>query len=155
MTVYLVRHVVARSRGHWDGDDELRPPTVKGERQATGLAEQLRDAPIRRLLSSPALRCVESLAPLAKKLGLRIEKTDALQEGAPIDQAYDLLNKVARKKGDTVLCAHGDLIPGLVDAVARDGAKTDPPQWAKGSTWKLDWDGHHFTSARYVPPQSG
>jgi 8-oxo-dGTP diphosphatase len=155
MTVYLVRHAVAASRRSWHDDDELRPLTAKGERQAIGLAELLHDEPIKRVLSSPALRCVQTVTPLAKKLGAPVEATDPLREGAPFDNAWDVLIKTAHKKGDAVLCAHGDLIPELVEAVAKSGAKTDQPQWAKGSIWKLEWDGHQFTSARYIRPQSG
>ena len=154
MTVYLVRHAVAMSRKAWNNDDDdLRPLTPKGQRQAAWLAELLHDAPIRRVLSSPAVRCVDSVRPLAKKLGLRVETEDVLQEGTPIEKAYDLLTKVARKKADSVLCAHGDLVPALVEAVARDGAKTGRVRWAKGSVWKLEWGQGHFTSAQYFPPQ--
>jgi 8-oxo-dGTP diphosphatase len=155
MTVYLVRHAVAVSRKSWRDDDELRPLTPKGEQQAAGLVQLLHGGPIRRVLSSPAVRCVETVRPLAKKLGLRVEATDLLQEGAPVEKAYDLLTKVASKKGDSVLCAHGDLVPALVEVVAQDGAKVGRRMWAKGSTWKLDWDGRQFTSARYVPPRTG
>jgi 8-oxo-dGTP diphosphatase len=155
MTLYLVRHAVAKSRRSWHDNDQLRPLTPKGERQAIGLADLLHDGPIKRVLSSPAVRCAQTVTPLAKKLGLSVETTDALQEGAPFAKAWDLLLTTAHKKGDAVLCAHGDLIPELVDAVGRSGAKTDPPHWAKGSIWGLEWDGHQFTSARYTPPQSG
>jgi 8-oxo-dGTP diphosphatase len=156
MTVYLVRHAVALSRRAWEGDDDdMRPLTPKGERQSGGLAELLRDANVRRLLSSPAVRCVETLRPLGKKLGRAVETTDALQEGAPVEKAYELLTKVAVKKGDSVLCAHGDLVPALVEAIGRNGTKTGRVRWAKGSIWKLEWSGGRFTSARYLPPQSG
>ena len=104
MTVYLVRHAVAMSRKAWNHeDDDLRPLIPKGQRQATGLASLLRDAPVRRVLSSPAVRCVDTVRPLAEKLGLRVETTDVLQEGAPVEKAYDLLTKSAGKKGDSVL----------------------------------------------------
>ena len=153
MTVYLLRHAVALSRKAWKGeDDEQRPLTPKGKQQAAGLVDRLRDAPVRRVMSSPAVRCVGTVEPLAKKLGLRVETSDLLEEGAPVEKAYDLLIRVARKKGDSVLCAHGDLIPELVEAVARDGAKTGRRLCAKGSTWRLEWDGHRFTSAHYLPP---
>ena len=65
------------------------------------------------------VRCVETVRPLAEKSGLRVETTDVLQEGAPVEKAYDLLTKLAGKKGDSVLCAHGDLVPALIEAVAR------------------------------------
>jgi phosphohistidine phosphatase SixA len=156
MTVYLVRHAVALSRKAWQGDDDdLRPLTPKGQRQAVGVAELLHEAPIRRVLSSPAVRCVETVRPLAEKLGVRVETTEVLQEGAPLEKASELLTKVARKKGDSVLCAHGDLIPALIEAVAREGTETGPVQWAKGSIWKLEWGHERFRSAAYLPPQSG
>src|SRR3954451_6748743 len=156
MTVYLVRHAVAMTRKAWNNeDDDLRPLTPKGDRQAAGLTGLLRDAPVRRVMASPAVRCVETVRPLAKKLGLRVEPIDVLAEGTPPERAYDLLTKVARKKGDTVLCAHGDLVPALVEAIARDGTDTGEVLSAKGSTWKLEWGGGHFTSARYIPPKSG
>jgi 8-oxo-dGTP diphosphatase len=153
MTVFLVRHAVALSRKAWKGDDDdLRPLTPKGQRQASWLVDLLGDASVRRVLSSPAVRCVETVQPLAKKLGLQVEATDMLQEGAPLEKAYDLLTKMAGKKGDTVLCAHGDLVPALMETVAREGTETGRILWAKGSVWKLDWGGSRFTSARYVPP---
>ena len=155
MTVYVVRHAVAVSRKAWDNEDEARPLTPKGQRQAAGFAQLVRSEPVRRVLSSPAVRCVETVRPLADKLDLPVETSELLQEGASPDKAYDLLTKMADKKGDTVLCAHGDLIPELVEAVARDGADIGRRMWAKGSTWKLEWDGRRFVTARYVPPQSG
>jgi 8-oxo-dGTP diphosphatase len=156
MTVYLVRHAAALSRKAWKGDDDdQRPLTPKGQRQSVGLAELLRDAPVRRVVSSPALRCVETVRPLAEKSGLRVETTDVLQEGAPVEKAYDLLKKLSGKKGDSVLCAHGDLVPALIEAVAEDGTDTGPVRWAKGSIWKLGWGNERFTSAQYLPPQSG
>ena len=57
MTVFLVRHADAKSRAHWQGDDDLRPLSRKGESQAWGLVGQLKGAHIRRILSSPAIRC--------------------------------------------------------------------------------------------------
>src|SRR5262245_17436341 len=156
MTVYLVRHAVALSRKAWKGDDDdLRPLTPKGQRQAVGLADLLRDAPVRRVESSPAVRCVDTVQPLAEKLGLPVETSDLLREGASLDKAYELVTKMARKKGDSVLCAHGDLVPELIETVAREGADTGVVRFAKGSIWKLDWGHGHFKSAAYLPPQSG
>jgi 8-oxo-dGTP diphosphatase len=153
MTVFLVRHADAKSRANWPNDDETRPLTRKGLHQAEGLADLLRDRPVRRILSSPALRCIETVAPLANKLGLKVEETDALLEGADISKAYDLLRRVAKEKGDAVVCTHGDLVPELLRLAGRDGLSIeDAPRWPKGSTWALEVDGHHFTKARYLPP---
>lgn len=153
MTVFLVRHADAKSRANWPHPDETRPLTKKGAFQAAGLVDLLRDRPIRRILSSPAVRCVETVAPLTDKLGLKVEETHALFEGASTSKAYDLLHRFAREKGDTVLCTHGDLVPELLRLASRDGLSLEgTPHWPKGSTWILEGDGRHFTKARYLPP---
>ena len=82
MTLYLVRHAKAGSRSSWDGDDRLRPLTKMGRREAEGIADLLRDAPLERVLSSPYVRCTETVAPLAARRGLEVEEHDALAEGA-------------------------------------------------------------------------
>ena len=153
MTVYLVRHAVAESRSGWgDEDDELRPLTKRGERQADGLVDLLAGADIRRVVSSPAVRCVQTVAPLARKLGLEVRTTDVLAEGSSSRTAYELAQDAMRRKGDTVLCTHGDIVPEVLRRVARDGAdRPSSLRWAKGSTWVLETDGQKFTKARYLP----
>ncbi|HEV3226795.1 MAG TPA: histidine phosphatase family protein [Acidimicrobiales bacterium] len=153
MTVYLVRHADAKSRANWAGDDEKRPLTRKGQTQASGLVDLLRHARVRRILSSPAVRCVHTVEPLASKQGVDIEETDLLLEGADAGVAYDLLRAAADAKGDAVLCTHGDLVPELLRLASRDGlTMVDSPRWAKGSTWAIERDGHRFTKGRYLPP---
>ena len=153
MTVFLVRHADAKSRANWPHPDDTRPLTRKGLHQAEGLVDLLLDRPTRRIVSSPAVRCVETVAPLANKLGLTVEESEALLEGADASKAYDLLRRAAKDKGDTVWCTHGDLVPELLRLAGRDGlAIENSPRWPKGSTWALDVDGHRFTRARYLPP---
>ncbi|MEY2402848.1 MAG: 8-oxo-dGTP diphosphatase [Acidimicrobiaceae bacterium] len=153
MTVFLVRHADAKSRANWPDSDETRPLTRKGESQAAGLVELIHEHPIRRVLSSPAVRCVETVSPLANKLGLEVEETDTLLEGADPTKTYELGRRAARHKGDAVLCTHGDLVPELLRLASRDGLTVeDTPRWPKGSIWAIEGDGHKFTRARYLPP---
>lgn len=153
MTVFLVRHADAKSRANWPEPDETRPLTRKGRAQAEALVDLLRKHPVRRILSSPAVRCVETVAPLATKLGLDVEETHALFEGSDASKAYELLRKASRGKGDLVLCTHGDLIPELLRILSRDGVTlVDAPRWPKGSTWALEGDGDGFTRAMYFAP---
>jgi broad specificity phosphatase PhoE len=58
---YLIRHAKAGDRGAWQGPDELRPLTKGGARQADGLAERLGGEPIARVISSPAVRCLDTV----------------------------------------------------------------------------------------------
>jgi 8-oxo-dGTP diphosphatase len=153
MTVYLVRHAVAVGRSEWDGPDHLRPLTKRGERQSAGLVELLASAEVRRVLSSPAVRCRSTVAPLAADRHVEVEDAEELAEGSKPKDATELARDLATKKGDTVLCAHGDLIPEILRALSREGMTWDGElRFAKGSTWVLDHDGERFVSGRYLPP---
>ena len=68
MALYLVRHAKAGQRDRWDGPDHLRPLTRAGRAQAQALAAWLANEPISRLLSSPYVRCIQTLEPLSQKL---------------------------------------------------------------------------------------
>jgi 8-oxo-dGTP diphosphatase len=153
VTVFLVRHAHALTRGSWDGDDLERPLSPRGRRQATAIAELLGREPIERLYSSPAARCVDTVAPLADGLGLDVKTSSELLEGNAVEDALALLSAAARRRGDTVVCCHGDLVPEVLRWVARQGADMDgADRWAKGSTWVLDWKGDEVARARYVRP---
>lgn len=153
MTVYLVRHAVAVGRSSWDGEDRQRPLTKKGQRQAKALPGVLGGADVHRVLTSPAARCRDTVQPLAARLGVDVEDADELAEGASAERAVELARVLATKDGDTVLCTHGDLIPEVLRALARDGMAWDGElRFAKGSTWVLRFDGDRCVDAEYRPP---
>ena len=81
MAQYLVRHAKAGSRNGWVGPDEARPLTRAGREQAEAIMRALGERPVPRTLSSPYRRCVETLQPLATKLGLSVEVVTVLGEG--------------------------------------------------------------------------
>ena len=80
--MHLIRHAKAKSRLAWEEPDELRPLTKRGRREAAAIAVRLGEEPLARLVSSPFVRCVQTLEPLAVALDLPIETTDLLAEGA-------------------------------------------------------------------------
>ena len=82
MTSVLVRHASAGDRDLWPVEDRLRPLDARGRRQAAALVELLRPLGVRRVLSSPYVRCVETVEPLAAALELAVEHDDRLAEGA-------------------------------------------------------------------------
>ena len=152
MTVWVVRHGSAGSRKAWEGADRDRPLDSKGRRQAERLAELLKTAPARSIRSSPYLRCVETVTPLAASLGVEVEVCSELAEGHEAE-AIELLRSHARD--DVVLCTHGDVVPALLDWVGAEGGRVPRrARWSKGSTWVLDAKRGRFTTARYLPPPS-
>lgn len=151
VAVLVVRHAVALARRKWSGPDELRPLTPRGVRQAEALPDVLADYEVQRVLSSPAVRCVDTVRSLAKDRRLEIEESDDLFEGS----THLALARVrACASTPTALCSHGDVIPWVLEVLAeRDGVDLGrAPKCAKGSTWALEFEGSRCTSARYIPP---
>ena len=116
MTSVLLRHASAGHRTRWDGHDVARPLDDRGRRQAIELVELLRPFGVRRVVSSPYVRCVETVEPLAAELGLPLEQDDRLAEGAE-DSASGLL-----REDGVVCCTHGDIAEALVGRGLKKGA---------------------------------
>jgi phosphohistidine phosphatase SixA len=154
VTVYLVRHANAGSRAKWLADDRLRPLTSQGRYQAADLVDVLGELAIKRILSSPYRRCIETVAPLGAALGLQIEIDDCLAEG-PGGPALKLVRSLADES--IALCSHGDIIPSVLSSIAvEDGLSLGPDaKCQKASTWILESGGStdgSFTSVSYIPP---
>ena len=152
MAALLVRHAKAGSRKDWDGDDRLRPLSRAGHRQADGLVPLLIGYPISRVLSSPYVRGVQTVEPLAVKLGLEVEDRPELAEAVDIDGPLRLLRELAH--ATVVYCSHGDVIPALLDVlVEEDGLRLHGlERWPKGSTWVLEAKGDRYVTGLYLPP---
>lgn len=149
--LYVVRHADAGQRSQWTGPDHARPLSERGERQAAGLGDLLAEVRPVRLVASPYRRCVQTLEPLAGRLGLEVEADDRLAEGTGALGALDLAGEVTGRSA--VLCSHGDVIPDLLDALLRDGLRLkDELRWQKASTWVLSWEGERLGKGRYLPP---
>ena len=150
----LVRHAHAGDKRHWTGPDADRPLSVRGWDQAEGLCDVLAGVRVERLLTSPSLRCRQTLLPLAATLGLEVEAVEDLGLDGDADRLAD---RLAASNGDgVVLCTHGEVLGGLL---ARLRARGVIPaggrlRYEKGSTWALDGltDGRY--RARYLPPRT-
>jgi len=118
-----------------------------------------------RVYSSPARRCLDTVAPLAGAIGVAIVEVPALGEGdfdaalgfvrGLLDrmQAEDLRDELAV----AVVCTHGDILPGAVSALLREAGVLLPAALpaAKASTWMLEWEpGGGLRHAAYVAPPS-
>jgi phosphohistidine phosphatase SixA len=148
----LVRHAHARPRREWSGEDRLRPLSTHGERQAEGLiAIAGIFLPPARTLSSPYLRCLQTMEPLAQASSLHVEASEDLSEGQS-SEAVSLIRSLAGT--NAVVCTHGDVIAEILVTLA-DEDRVDlgiTPRQAKGSVWALEGKEGIFTSAKYFPP---
>lgn len=161
MKLFVVRHVKAGDRSRWDGPDSLRPISKTGRRQADALTERLAGERVSALISSPSLRCVQSLEPLAERLGMKIDEDDRLAEGSSIEDSLAVARAAPNR---AVLCSHGDVIPDLIAALVRRGMElTTEPDWRKATLWTLEGTKRAreesggellFTTAAVEPPPS-
>lgn len=150
--MYVVRHAHAGERSEWDGDDADRPLSDRGRRQAKAISKALRHLGITRLISSPTARCVETLEPLAAKLGLEVETHWSLAEGASPKATAALLSGLSGRRA--AVSSHGDVIPAALELLAERGMELhDGFDCKKGSVWALRPDRTHFTDAWYVGPR--
>jgi 8-oxo-dGTP diphosphatase len=149
MKHYVVRHAHAGDRRHWKGPDEERPLSPKGRRQAKRLTELLADKRIKKIWSSPFLRCVQTVEPLAERLGLPVEIAPELAEGTG---ATGVLKLALDADASSVMCTHGDVVDALLDHLVREGLDLGKHRrCTKGSTWVLDLRGGRIVAATYLP----
>lgn len=153
--LHLVRHADAGNRMAWAGPDFERPLDDRGRMQADAIGAALASRPVRRILSSPYVRCVDTVVPLGRALGLPVETCDELAEGSYVNSAFELLGSLANAEGDAVLCSHGDVIPGLLWVL--DQYVLDIPELGrckKGSIWELDVSDGRIVGAAYRHPRT-
>jgi 8-oxo-dGTP diphosphatase len=120
MTVLLLRHATAGRRRPGDDADHLRPLDERGRRQAGLLPELYAGYGVERVLTSPYVRCRQSVEPLAAALGAPVEERPELAEGAPEAGLAALLRELG--EATAVLSTHGDVIAALLGEEIEKGA---------------------------------
>ena len=144
----IMRHASAGDKHDWDGDDLLRPLDRKGQAEALALVPLLACFDPVRIVSSPAVRCTETVAPYAAHIGAPIEVDHALtvpdraQAFSARTSPDHPVTDVARLLADgvpTLVCAHGENIPQLLGGACEYlGAKPpSDPSLPKAGFWVL------------------
>jgi 8-oxo-dGTP diphosphatase len=170
--IELVRHAKAQRRDRWWGrPDRERPLTKNGRAQAQTLATHLSRLPLTRVLTSPYTRCVQTVEPLAARLGIELEYVDVLAEApaVPVLDSGDtwvssawlggrglaLVDQlvVDDAGGHVVLCSHGDVVPALMAVLSgRDGLDLVDVHRKKGARFTLTFKGTKCIAVEAVPP---
>ena len=154
MTVLVVRHARAGRRSAWKDDDRLRPLSGRGQQQAKALAVALADVARKKrrpveVLSSPWVRCTETVAPLAASLGVDVRQEPALGEGRA-EEALELIAGFTHRT--VVVCTHGDVVVATLDWLKGSGVDLGrAPSCPKGSTWVLESRAGRYYVARFLP----
>lgn len=154
VSVYLVRHVKAGVRKGGPDPDELRGISRTGRKQARALGAMLGDIGFTRLVSSPYLRCIQSLEPISDARGIDITIAPELSEGEGPSGA-EAWALAAAADGPAALCTHGDVVRELVGALIERGTPVigdAEPGYAKAGTWRLGVRHGLVRELEYLPP---
>jgi 8-oxo-dGTP pyrophosphatase MutT (NUDIX family)/phosphohistidine phosphatase SixA len=117
----LVRHGKAIGRGAWKGPDASRPLSERGVAQAASLVDALTAWAPKRIVSSPAVRCVTTVAPLSAATGIEVKREpgisqDAWESGKA--EVRRVVGKRVRSGKSAVICGHGPVFPEIIREIA-------------------------------------
>ncbi|HVE95338.1 MAG TPA: phosphoglycerate mutase family protein [Acidimicrobiales bacterium] len=153
MTLHLVRHALSADRPSWTLDDRLRPLADAGTRQAHLLAQTTRLDSDVRVVSSPARRCIDTVAPLARRIGVEVETDELLYENNGAAALPSLRAALRAAPNATVVaCTHGDVLPALLGALVEEDRLHLPEQLrlVEACTWVIEHDNQgRATAAEY------
>ncbi|MDO5681521.1 MAG: NUDIX hydrolase [Propionibacteriaceae bacterium] len=117
----IVRHAKALPRKDWNDVDYERPITDWGRRQARALVPFLSVFGVRRVVSSSATRCVQTVNPYAHALDLPMEAWDELTEETgekdpkiARTMTAKLAKEVAASGVPTTVCGHRPILPAML-----------------------------------------
>jgi phosphohistidine phosphatase SixA len=154
VTIHLIRHGSAgrRTATGRDIDRSLdQAGMLEAERLVRWLSSSAWSSPaVQQVMSSPATRCAQTVAPLAAALDLTVIVTQDLFEGEPVAGSMGLIRRLAASDTHAVLCTHGDIIPSLLEELAAAAVPLHGNGCAKGSIWTLSTLDGAIAEAHYT-----
>lgn len=149
MPLFLIRHAVAGVRNNLDPSDDQRSLDEVGHSRAQAIADTWTEMGIEAIYSSPALRCMQTVEPLAQRLQMTLQIAPELFEGASTSRSIEYIRSFTGRS--VVLCSHGDVIPDVLRNLQVGGSKLQGRGCAKGSIWQLDNSTDRIETGIYQP----
>ena len=110
----IVRHAKAKPRSSWSKAEGDRPLAATGLRQAQAVGRLLQAWKPMRVVSSPWLRCVATIAPYAKASDAKVKLNEALTEhrhGRHPHKTAAAVEGLFDKQRAVALCTHRPALP--------------------------------------------
>lgn len=117
----ITRHAKSRSRSKWPDADPLRPLDTRGRKRAKDLIPILAAYGVTRVVTSPSLRCLDTVLPYAVATGCKPRLRAGLSEEGFAEQparALYHLSRLIERGNAAVLCSHGPVLPLLLEDLA-------------------------------------
>lgn len=143
LPVVLLRHGKAVAREEWEGDDGDRPLAQLGQIQAKRLLSTYLPFDLTEIHTSDAVRCYETVVPMARALEMDIvywkelsEYTFEKDEKAAIQVVREIIETEAR----AIVCGHNPVLPEIVaKLIGKKSFKKFDHELLPGEAWIL----HH------------
>jgi 8-oxo-dGTP diphosphatase len=118
----VVRHAKAKPRSSWTKAEGERPLAATGTRQAQAVGRLLQAWKPPRVVTSPWLRCVATVAPYAKAAGAKVKLDEALtehrHERSPKKTAA-VIQSLLEKQRPVAVCTHRPALPTVFGQLAK------------------------------------
>jgi 8-oxo-(d)GTP phosphatase len=117
----VIRHARSRSRASWPKEDSLRPLNPRGHQRAGALVPVLAAYGVTRVVTSPSVRCLDTVLPYAVAAGKRARLKAGLSEEGFAEQperAPYHLTRLLERGHAAVVCTHGPVLPVLLERLA-------------------------------------
>ena len=113
----LLRHGKAITREEWEGDDGDRPLAQLGQLQSKRMHAIYLPFAVTEIHSSDAVRCYETVSPMARSMSLNLVYWSELSEYAfekDKKAAINVVNDIIESEARAIVCGHNPVIPGIV-----------------------------------------
>lgn len=146
--VLIVRHAKAKPRSTWVGAEGERALAATGKRQALATGRLMQAWAPQRLISSPWVRCMQTLASYSKESGISVKEkralTEASHERSPQAAAKIVESLFDKRDKSVALCTHRPVLPTVLrvlrDRLGKPLAQhlpTKDPYLKPGEMWVL------------------
>ena len=155
----LLRHGKAIAREEWFGDDGDRPLAQLGQIQAMRMLSRYLPFGITEIHTSDAVRCYETVTPMARSLSLDMIYWSELSEYAFAKDkkaAINVVNDIIESEARAFVCGHNPVLPGIVKKfIGKKSFKELEHGLLPGEAWILHHRDGEIVAIDWMPaPQS-
>ena len=118
----MLRHAKALERTEWQGEDEDRPLQIIGQLQAKRMLSIYQVYGIEEIHTSDAVRCLDTVAQMAKSLQLTPIITNAVSEYTykkNREKAIDYAKELIKSNQQIILCSHNPVLPRMMEKLTK------------------------------------
>jgi 8-oxo-dGTP diphosphatase len=151
----LLRHAKAIERHDWAGEDTDRPLSSLGERQSKRLLTNFLPFAVEEIHSSSAVRCYESITPMARGLSVDFFFTDSLTEEVFYknnDRPLKYIQRLLVNDYTTLVCSHNPILPAIAsNFVDKFGVEVPSTKLEPGDAWVAHHVEREVVAIDYLP----